>query len=219
MGGSHSPKVNLVRYADDFIITGWTKDMLENEVKPLVEQFLRDRGLQLSPEKTCITHYRTRIRLPRTKPPQIWRQAAHPTFQEKHAQLFGKGAAAYPSASRNQSDRLDPSSQSRHSGLGQLPSSHCGEGDVQAGGMGSCGTVSGVGPNTGTPANAPTGLIQRYWHPLGGKKRVRSRHRRTDARRETALVEVGEPNGDQHPASCENPGRGESARSALACLF
>lgn len=30
--------------------------MLENEVKPVVEQFLRDRGLQLSPEKTCITH-------------------------------------------------------------------------------------------------------------------------------------------------------------------
>ncbi len=51
-----SPKVNLVRYADDFIITGATKDVLENEVKPLVEQFLRDRGLQLSPEKTCVTH-------------------------------------------------------------------------------------------------------------------------------------------------------------------
>jgi len=50
-----SPKVNLVRYADDFIITGATKDVLENEVKPLVEQFLRDRGLQLSPEKTCVT--------------------------------------------------------------------------------------------------------------------------------------------------------------------
>jgi RNA-directed DNA polymerase len=28
----------------------------KSEVKPLVEQFLRDRGLQLSPEKTCITH-------------------------------------------------------------------------------------------------------------------------------------------------------------------
>ncbi len=49
------PKVNLVRYADDFIITGVTKELLENEVKPLVEQFLRDRGLQLSSEKTCIT--------------------------------------------------------------------------------------------------------------------------------------------------------------------
>lgn len=50
-----SRKVNLIRYADDFIITGSTKELLENEVKPLVEQFLRDRGLQLSPEKTCIT--------------------------------------------------------------------------------------------------------------------------------------------------------------------
>jgi RNA-directed DNA polymerase len=50
------PKVNLVRYADDFIITGSTKELLENEVWPLVEQFLHDRGLQLSPEKTRITH-------------------------------------------------------------------------------------------------------------------------------------------------------------------
>jgi RNA-directed DNA polymerase len=49
------PKVNLVRYADDFIITGTTREQLENEVKPLVEQFLHERGLQLSPEKTCIT--------------------------------------------------------------------------------------------------------------------------------------------------------------------
>ena len=49
------PKVNLIRYADDFIITGSSKELLENEVKPMVEQFMRDRGLQLSPEKTCIT--------------------------------------------------------------------------------------------------------------------------------------------------------------------
>jgi RNA-directed DNA polymerase len=48
-------KVNFIRYADDFIITGSTKELLENEVKPLVEQFMRDRGLQLSPEKTCVT--------------------------------------------------------------------------------------------------------------------------------------------------------------------
>ena len=32
------------------------QELLENEVKPLVEQFMRERGLQLSPEKTCITH-------------------------------------------------------------------------------------------------------------------------------------------------------------------
>lgn len=54
-GKRYNPKVNFVRYADDFIITGNTKELLENEVKPVVEQFLRDRGLQLSAEKTCIT--------------------------------------------------------------------------------------------------------------------------------------------------------------------
>jgi RNA-directed DNA polymerase len=48
-------KVNLVR-ADDFIITGSSSERLEQEVKPLVEQFLRQRGLELSPEKTRMTH-------------------------------------------------------------------------------------------------------------------------------------------------------------------
>jgi len=48
--------VNLVRYADDFVITGGSKELLENEVKPLVEQFMATRGLELSAEKTLITH-------------------------------------------------------------------------------------------------------------------------------------------------------------------
>ena len=37
-------QVNFVRYADDFIITGKTKELLGNEVKPLVENFLKERG-------------------------------------------------------------------------------------------------------------------------------------------------------------------------------
>ena len=32
-------KVNLVRYADDFIITGSSKELLEKEVKPMIEGF------------------------------------------------------------------------------------------------------------------------------------------------------------------------------------
>jgi len=51
-----SLKVNLVRYADDFIITGASRELLENEVTPVVEAFLIGRGLELSPEKTLITH-------------------------------------------------------------------------------------------------------------------------------------------------------------------
>jgi RNA-directed DNA polymerase len=55
-GKRWSPKVNLVRYADDFIITGDSPELLENEARPLVEAFLKERGLMLSPDKTRITH-------------------------------------------------------------------------------------------------------------------------------------------------------------------
>jgi RNA-directed DNA polymerase len=48
-------KVHLVRYADDFIITGTSEALLKNEVQPLVEHFLKERGLALSHEKTRIT--------------------------------------------------------------------------------------------------------------------------------------------------------------------
>ena len=49
-------KVNFVRYADDFVITGSTKEVLENKIKPAIEAFLKERGLELSEEKTKITH-------------------------------------------------------------------------------------------------------------------------------------------------------------------
>jgi RNA-directed DNA polymerase len=39
----------------DFIITGTSKELLEGEVKPCVEQFMKERGLELSQEKTVIT--------------------------------------------------------------------------------------------------------------------------------------------------------------------
>lgn len=48
-------KVNVIRYADDFVITGKTKELLEDTIKPAVEKFLKERGLRLSPEKTRIT--------------------------------------------------------------------------------------------------------------------------------------------------------------------
>jgi RNA-directed DNA polymerase len=49
-------KVNYVRYADDFIITGKSKEQLEDLVLPIVGQFLCERGLSLSKAKTRITH-------------------------------------------------------------------------------------------------------------------------------------------------------------------
>ena len=43
---SQKAQVNFVRFADDFICTGSTKELLEEEVKPLIEGFLQERGLR-----------------------------------------------------------------------------------------------------------------------------------------------------------------------------
>ena len=54
--GYFNPMVNLVRYADDFIITCSDREILESQIKPAVSEFLQVRGLTLSEEKTKITH-------------------------------------------------------------------------------------------------------------------------------------------------------------------
>ena len=54
----HRSRVNFIRYADDFIVTGKSKRILETKVSPAIEDFLSKRGLSLSPEKTKITYIR-----------------------------------------------------------------------------------------------------------------------------------------------------------------
>lgn len=49
-------KVNIIVYADDFINTGASREILESKVKPAVISFLKLRGLTLSEEKTHLTH-------------------------------------------------------------------------------------------------------------------------------------------------------------------
>ena len=49
-------RISFDRCADDFIITGKSKSILEDAIQPVVEGFLAERGLELSPEKTVITH-------------------------------------------------------------------------------------------------------------------------------------------------------------------
>lgn len=55
-GKTHFNKMNFVRYADDFIVTGETPEFLKNEVLPIIRTFMTERGLHLSEEKTVITH-------------------------------------------------------------------------------------------------------------------------------------------------------------------
>jgi RNA-directed DNA polymerase len=48
-------KVHVIRYADDFIVTGKSKEILQDKIKPAIRSFLSKRGLNLSGEKTRIT--------------------------------------------------------------------------------------------------------------------------------------------------------------------
>jgi len=49
-------KAHFVRYADDFIVTSNSIELLEQEVIPVIIRFLKERGLTLSEEKTKVTH-------------------------------------------------------------------------------------------------------------------------------------------------------------------
>lgn len=48
--------IHFIRYADDFIVTGEDQNYLKQTVLPAIKEFLNPRGLQLSDEKTHITH-------------------------------------------------------------------------------------------------------------------------------------------------------------------
>lgn len=48
-------KVHFIRYADDFLVTAASRELLEQKVIPAIERFLEERGLTLSKEKTLIT--------------------------------------------------------------------------------------------------------------------------------------------------------------------
>lgn len=48
-------RINVVRYADDFVVTAKSPEILSDVIKPAISRFLRVRGLELSEEKTKIT--------------------------------------------------------------------------------------------------------------------------------------------------------------------
>ena len=93
-------KVNLIRDADDFCVTGSSKELLEQEVEPLVKQFLKERGLELSPEKTVVTHIEQGFDAPSTDGTQISKgktsQVLHYSIQEEHQDLSSEDQNAHP---------------------------------------------------------------------------------------------------------------------------
>ena len=48
--------IGLIRYADDFVVTAPNRSALETYVRPRLDEFLKQRGLELSEAKTRIVH-------------------------------------------------------------------------------------------------------------------------------------------------------------------
>lgn len=48
--------IEVVRYADDFLVTARSKFIIEKLIKPAIINFLAERGLSLSTEKTRVVN-------------------------------------------------------------------------------------------------------------------------------------------------------------------
>ena len=46
----------VIRYADDFVVTGISKEVLQAKVLPAIQAFMAKGSLELPPEKTRLTH-------------------------------------------------------------------------------------------------------------------------------------------------------------------
>ena len=55
-GCKQGDKVNYIRFADDFVVTAKSPEILKEKVIPIIVNFLAQRGLSLSQEKTKIVH-------------------------------------------------------------------------------------------------------------------------------------------------------------------
>ena len=119
-------KVNLVRFADDFILTGYSQVFLEESVKPLVEQYLQERGLELSAEKTTLTHIQDGFDFLGQNLRKYGGKLIIKPSKKEHPVIAGESPAIDESQPPSTSRKPDPIAQSHHSRLGSV-SSTCGQ--------------------------------------------------------------------------------------------
>ena len=123
-------KINLVRFADDFIITGSSKELLENEVKPLVEAFMKERGLQLSTEKTLITHMADGFDFLGQNVRTYDGKLIIKPSKKKRENILGKSPQGSQGEPRRNSWTSDLAAQSAHWRLGTLSPTRCEQGNL-----------------------------------------------------------------------------------------
>jgi RNA-directed DNA polymerase len=85
-----------VRYADDFIVIGRSKRMIESCVRPAIEEFLKERGLTLSKDKTKILSVRNGDKIPFLGYCFQYRKKFSPKYNQFNDKLNKEGIACFP---------------------------------------------------------------------------------------------------------------------------
>ena len=91
-----SSQLLCVRYADDFIVTGRSSRMITSTIKPCVEEFLRVRGLSLSPEKTKVLSVRNSDKINFLGYTFQYQQRFSNKYNLFHDNIGQEGIACYP---------------------------------------------------------------------------------------------------------------------------
>jgi RNA-directed DNA polymerase len=120
-----NPMVNFVRYADDFIVTGRSQELLERKVRPLIERFMKERGLELSQEKTTITHIETGFDFlgQNRRRVSLWEavEAPHQAGTEEGSGITHNSPGNLERQQATTCWKTDSPPEPSHSGLGGLP--------------------------------------------------------------------------------------------------
>lgn len=89
-------KIFTVRYADDFLVLGRSRKMIETAVVPAVQDFLRERGLNLSKEKSKILSVRKSDKIPFLGYSFQYLKKFSPKYNMFNERLNKEGISCYP---------------------------------------------------------------------------------------------------------------------------
>lgn len=89
-------KLTCIRYANDLIVLGKSRRMIEKAVKPAVISFLKERGLSLSPENTKIISVRSSEHIDFLGYTFQYFPMFKPKYKLFHDRIGKEGIACYP---------------------------------------------------------------------------------------------------------------------------
>jgi RNA-directed DNA polymerase len=95
-----TPQVTCVRFADDFIVMARSERMITSVIKPCVEQFLAERGLTLSVEKTKILSVRKSDKINFLGYTFQYQERFSPKYKRFRDRAGREGIACYPQKER-----------------------------------------------------------------------------------------------------------------------